>query len=118
MKYIKYIFLAILAAVSCQKLDYPEADTANTISTLKCFVYYDETNLRLYQEVNLLSQNYNEKMGAVTYTFPDDPERFNAESLKRCRLEAAIPSTARLVEIDATGKELGTGIGGMRDFSV
>jgi hypothetical protein len=55
-------------------------------------------------------------MGAITYTFPTG-ERYTAETLKRCRLEATIPSTARLVETDARGEQIGNGIGGMRDFS-
>lgn len=117
MKYIKILFLALLAAVSCQKLDYPEADTSNTLSSLKCYVYYDTENLRNYETVDVLSGGtFNDQMGAITYTFPTG-ERYTSETLKRCRLEATIPSTARLVETDAKGNEIGAGIGGMRDFS-
>ncbi len=117
MKYIKILFLALLAAVSCQKLDYPEADTSNTLSSLKCYVYYDTENLRNYETVDVLSGGtFNDQMGAITYTFPTG-ERYTSETLKRCRLEATIPSTARLVETDAKGNEIGAGIGGMRDLS-
>lgn len=117
MKYIKILFLALLAAVSCQKLDYPEADTSNTLSSLKCYVYYDTENLKLYETVDVLSGGtFNDQMGAITYTFPTG-ERYTSETLKRCRLEATIPSTARLVETDAKGNEIGSGIGGMRDLS-
>jgi hypothetical protein len=55
-------------------------------------------------------------MGAITYTFPTG-ERYTSETLKRCRLEVTIPSTARVVETDAKGNEIGSGIGGMRDLS-
>lgn len=117
MKYIKILFLALLAAVSCQKLDYPEADASNTLSSLKCYVYYDTENLRNYETVDVLSGGtFNDQMGAITYTFPTG-ERYTSETLKRCRLEATIPSTARLVETDAKGNEIGAGIGGMRDLS-
>jgi len=111
------MFLAVLAAVSCQKLDYPKADTSNELASLKCYVYYDEENLKLYETIDVLSGGaFNEQMGAITYTFPQG-ERYTSETLKRCRLEATVPSTARLVETDAQGNEKGNGIGGMRDFS-
>lgn len=114
---ISILFLAILAAVSCQKLDTPELDTANHLSSLKCIVYYDVTNLRLYDQIDVLnSGTFNQEMGAITYKFPQG-ERYTAETLKRCRLEATIPSTARLVEIDAMGNVISDGIGGMRDLS-
>lgn len=117
MKYIKILFFALLAAVACQKLDYPEADTSNTLSSLKCYVYYDTENLKLYETIDVLTGGtFNQQMGAITYTFPTG-ERFTSETLKRCRLEATIPSTARLVEIDSKGNEKGNGIGGFRDFS-
>lgn len=114
---ISILFLTIMAAVSCQKLDYPEADTSNTLSSLKCYVYYDDSNLRIYETLDVLSDGtFNEQMGAITYTFPSG-ERFTSETLKRCRMEATIPSTAKIVEIDARGDEIGSGIGGMRDLS-
>ena len=111
------LFLAVLAAVSCQKLDTPELDTANHLSSLKCMVYYDAENLRVYSQIDVLnSGTFNQQMGAITYTFPQG-ERYTAETLKRCRLEATIPSTAKVEEIDARGNSLGQGIGGWRDFS-
>lgn len=114
---ITILFLVLLAAVSCQKLDKPELDSTNTLNSLKCMVYYDAENLRVYEQIDVLgSGTVNHQMGAITYTFPAG-ERFTGETLKRCRLEATIPSTARLVETDARGDEIGNGIGGMRDFS-
>ena len=80
-------------------------------------MYYDATNLKLYETIDILSGgSFNEQMGAIAYTFPEG-ERFTAETLKRCRLEATIPSTAKVEEIDARGNSLGQGIGGWRDFS-
>jgi hypothetical protein len=117
MKYIKILFLSLLAAVACQKLDYPEADASNELSSLKCYVYYDSDNLKSYETLDVLAGGtFNDQMGAIIYTFPSG-ERFTSETLTRCRLEATIPSTARLVETDAQGNELGSGIGGFRNFS-
>lgn len=117
MKYIKILFLALLAAVSCQKLDYPEADASNELSSLKCYVYYDSDNLKNYETIDVLAGGtFNEQMGAISYTFPSG-ERYTSETLTRCRLEATIPATARLVETDAQGNGLGGGIGGFRNFS-
>ena len=110
--------LIILAAalVSCQRLDYPEKDSETGINSFKCFVYYDAENYSAYSEVDVLSGTFNEAMGAIRYTFPDDPERYNDESLRRCRLELSVPSTATVVETDAFGKDLGKGISGIRDL--
>ena len=111
------LFLALLASVSCQKLDTPELDTANNLSSLKCMVYYNTDNLRVYETIDVLnSGTFNQQMGAIAYTFPQI-ERFTSETLKRCRLEATIPSTARLVEVDAMGNVISESIGGMRDLS-
>lgn len=116
-KNLLYIIAGILTVfVSCQKLDYQQPDDAKEISAFKCFVYYDEENYSLYKELDVLSGTYNPGMGAVNFTFPDEPEWYNDNSLQRCRLEVTIPSTAVLVETDAFGNELGTGIGGMRDL--
>ena len=109
--------VALAAAfVSCQKLDYPEKDDETGINSFKCFVYYDAENYSAYSEVDVLSGTFNEAMGAIRYTFPDDPERYNDESLQRCRLELSVPSTATVVETDAFGKDLGKGISGIRDL--
>ena len=111
------LFLALITAVSCQKLDKPEPDTNNNLTSLKCMVYYDTANLRVYETINVLtSGTFNQQMGAITYSFPQG-ERYTSETLKRCRLEATIPSTATLVEVDALGNKIGDGIGGMRDLS-
>ena len=122
MKRIIYILLAVLAIASCQKLQHPEKDSSTKLNSLKCFVYADADNLRNYLEVDVLNGGtYSEEKGAIAYTFPSataqDQEKFNATTLKKCRLEATIPSTATLVELDAVGNELGKGIGGFRDFS-
>ena len=55
MKYIKILFLSLLAAVACQKLDYPEADASNELSSLKCYVYYDSDNLKSYETLDVLA---------------------------------------------------------------
>ena len=117
---IKRIILSLAAMaaalVSCQKLDYPEKDSETEINSFKCYVYYDLEDYSTYSEVDVLSGTYNETMGAIRYTFPDDPERYNDESLQRCRLELSVPSTAMVVETDASGEELGKGISGIRDL--
>ena len=80
-------------------------------------VYYNTDNLRVYETIDVLnSGTFNQQMGAIAYTFPQI-ERFTSETLKRCRLEATIPSTARLVEVDAMGNVISESIGGMRDLS-
>lgn len=119
MKYLKTLIILLLAASACQKLDYPELDSANTLSALKCYVYYNADNLKEYKQVDPFTSGRKAELGEVTailYTFPDDT-LYNESSLKRCRLEATIPSTASLVELDAAGNELGHGIGGLRDLS-
>lgn len=112
----KILTFALLASVSCQKLDYPEPDTDNTISALKCLVYYDASDMGRKQELNVLEGTWNPELGAVSFTFPDEPEFYNDYSLTRCRLEAVIPATAIIEETDAAGNVLGTGLGGFRDL--
>ncbi|HIW52523.1 MAG TPA: hypothetical protein H9919_03805 [Candidatus Alistipes excrementipullorum] len=115
--YLATMFAALLfSAVSCRKLDEPVPDTENTINALKCYVYYDSENWNNKVELDALSGTYNAERGIIQYTFPADDELYNSETLTRCRLEASIPSTARLVEVDAMGEELGHGIGGMRSL--
>ena len=116
MKRILTILFLALLAVSCQELDRPELDSSNTLSSLKCMVYHNAENLRVYDQIDLLSAgSFNPDLGAIAYSFPKD--KYTAEALTRCRLEATIPSTARLVELDSQGAEIKDGIGGMRDFS-
>ena len=110
------ICAALFATAACQKLDEPVPDTACTINALKCYVYYDTGNWNTSKELDALSGTYNAERGIISYTFPDDPTLYNRESLSRCRLEASIPATARLVEVDAMGMELDQGIGGMRNL--
>ncbi len=120
MKQFKIIIavLAAFAAFGCQKPVTPEADNKNELAALRCYVYYDAADLGQKAEVNVLSGTYNPDKGVASFTFPEDAEKYNAESLKRCRLEASIPATATIVETDAAGKSLGRGIGEFRDLSV
>lgn len=121
MKQMKYLTLLLLAAISCQKLHKPELDDKNTLNGVKCYVYYNPENLKIYSTLDMpLSGDNVSQMGPVTsinYTFPADQQKYNAQTLKSCRLEASIPPTASLVELDASGKELGKGIGGLRDLA-
>lgn len=107
---------ALLATVSCQKLDEPVPDTACTLNALKCYVYTDTEDWNKSVELDALSGTYDAKRGIISYTFPDDATLYNQQTLSRCRLEASIPATARLVEVDAMGQELDQGIGGMRNL--
>ncbi len=118
MKQIKFIILAAVALLaSCQKPILPEADVKNELSALKCYVYYDEADMTVKSELNVLSGTYNPERGVISFTFPEDPEKYNAQTLQRCRLEASIPPTATLVETDAAGASLGRGIGDFRNLA-
>lgn len=110
------ICAALFATAACQKLDEPVPDSACTINALKCYVYTQADNWNQSQELDVLSGTYDAERGIISFTFPADPTLYNRETLSRCRLEASIPATARLVEIDAMGMELDQGIGGMRNL--
>ena len=117
MKKTILILLALTAplAFSCQKLQYPEWSSDNSLSGLKCFVYYDDANPSLKQELNLLSGTNNMERGLINYTFAAD-ERFSANALARCRIEATIAPTAVLELNDAAGNGLGHGFEGFYDL--
>ena len=66
--------------------------------------------------VDLLSGMYIEEKGLASYTFPDDAEKFNESSLKKCRVEASLPSAARLVLTDEHGNEKSCGLEGWHNL--
>lgn len=115
----KLILLAavlLVAAVSCQKLQYPERSSDTSLSALKCFVNYtSDTGAKKTQEVNLLSGKTNMERGLISYTFPSGGI-YNAENLSQCRMEATIPSTAVLEITDEAGEGTGHGFFGLFDL--
>ena len=48
---------------------------------------------------------------------PKDPEKYNAQTLARCTVEATIPSTAKLVVYDEEGNVREQGLGGTWDLA-
>ena len=117
MKKTTFLLAALTAvlAVSCQQLQYPEWSSDTTLSGLKCFVYYDDGNPSVKQELNLLTGIYNKERGLISYTFAANT-RFSADALTRCRIEATIPPTAVLELTDAAGEGLGHGFEGFYDL--
>lgn len=115
-KILIFIYVAIsLLFASCAKPDYPTLDDSCSLDGLKCLVYYDSSNSALYESVDLLSGTYYPEKGLIGYTFKQG-EKINSETLTRCRIEAIIPSTARLELLDASGKSLGMGFSGFYDL--
>ncbi len=108
--------LLIASACSCQKLDTIELDSSNTINGLKCYVYYNLDDWTTKVELDALSGTYNADKGAISYTFPDDADKYNTQTLSRCRLEVSIPSTASVIEVDALGDKIADSIGGLRNL--
>ena len=82
MKKIALFMTVAFALFSCVKPDERVRDASTELRSLKAFVYYDESNLSKYEEVDLLSGMYIEEKGLASYTFPDDAEKFNESSLK------------------------------------
>lgn len=107
----------VLMSSACEKEVRPDPASDKTLQSLKCYVYYDLDSWSVKQELDVLSGTYNAEKGAIVYTFPNDPQKYNAQSLERCRLEASIPATARLVEVGADGNVIGDGIGGLRSLA-
>ena len=108
---MKKIILAIVAAIlcaSCAKPDERVLDDNCTLSTLKAFVQNEE--------FDLLSGMYIADKGTASFTFPEDASKYNSTTLKKCRLEAGIPSTARLELTDEDGTPLGEGLEGWHDL--
>lgn len=118
MKKILFPLLAVLSLsmASCIKPDSPELDSKASLSALKCYVYYDPSNLSLYKELDLLSGMYLPEQGAASFTFPSEPELYNEETLSRCRIEATVPSTARVELVDADGNTMAEGLGGWHNL--
>ena len=80
MKKILLYIMALVALGSCVKPDERERDSDNELRSLKAYVYYDENNLKLYEEVDLLSGMYLADKGMASFTFPSDPLKYNGES--------------------------------------
>ena len=116
MKKIALFMMVAFALFSCVKPDERVRDASTELRSLKAFVYYDESNLSKYEEVDLLSGMYIEEKGLASYTFPDDAEKFNESSLKKCRVEASLPSAARLVLTDENGNEKSCGLEGWHNL--
>lgn len=106
--------VALLLFASCLQTDEHIMSAENSISGLKCFVYYDSNDLTKKQEIDLLSV-VNQATGNGTYTFPSDP-MYTSATLTRCRLEVTIPTTATLVETDYDGNKISSSIGGQRSL--
>ena len=111
MKKILLYIMALVALGSCVKPDERERDSDNELRSLKAYVYYDENNPQLYEEVDLLSGMYLADKGMASFTFPSDPLKYNSSTLSRCRIEASIPSSAVLVMTDENGESKDCGIG-------
>ena len=116
MKKILLGLFMVFSLCSCIKPDERQKDTSTQLRSLKAFVYYDAQNLSVYEEVDLLSGMYIEDKGLASYTFPEDAEKFNSSTLKRCRLEAIIPSAARIVLTSGDGVEMSYGLDGWFDL--
>ena len=104
MKKIALFMTVAFALFSCVKPDERVRDASTELRSLKAFVYYDESNLSKYEK------------GLASYTFPDDAEKFNESSLKKCRVEASLPSAARLVLTDENGNEKSCGLEGWHNL--
>lgn len=116
---MKKIFMALAAAIlcaSCAKPDERVLDNDCTLSTLKAFVYYDSEDVSKNEELDLLSGMYLPDKGSASFTFPEDELKYNSSTLQKCRLEATIPSTARLEMTDENGLGLGFGLEGWHDL--
>lgn len=114
----RYMFIAVLAMMlcACVKPDEREKDASCELRSLKAYVYYDVEDFSKYREVDLLSGMYIEDQGIATFTFPDEAEVFNQNTLGRCRVEATVPSTAKVVMADESGNSKNYGIGGWHDL--
>ena len=110
MKKIFILLFAAFAFCSCVEPEFPEGDSACTLSALKIWVYDADYNV-VAKDLNALGGMYDAASGAGQYKFPAE-----ITDLSRCRLEASIPATASLVETDAMWVPLGHGIGGLRSL--
>ena len=110
-RFILFAALAALVLSSCVQPEFPEGDSACTLSALKVWVYDAENNV-VAKDLNALGGMYDAESGAGQYKFPSE-----ITDVSRCRLEASIPATASIVETDAMWEPLGHGIGGLRDLT-
>lgn|GEM_PF-1041365 len=113
---ITALALALSALTGCAKPEYTPASGDKTLSSLKCYVYYDPENPTRKTEVNLLSGTFNRERGLISYVFRLDGSIITEDKLSRCRIEATIPATAKLELTDEAGKGLGHGFEGMFDL--
>ena len=112
-----YMLAAILLLAGCQKLVLPKDDDACDLRSLTVYVHYDPDKPAIYDSFDALTGNLDEATGEATFSFPKDPEKYNAETLARCTVEAVIPSTAKLVVYDEEGNVVPTGLGGTWDLA-
>lgn len=112
-----YIVFAALVLTGCRNLVMPKDDSACDLSALTVYVYYDESNMALYNSFDVLSGNLDAQTGEGTFFFPRDPALYNATTLSRCRLEAVIPATASLKAYDEEGNPVPGGLGGIWDLA-
>lgn len=110
LSYISALAAATLLAASCAEPEFPEGDSACTLSALKVYVYDAEGKV-VGNSLDALSGMYDAESGAASYRFPA-----TVADVSRCRLEASIPSTATVEETDAMGEGLGHGLGGIRSL--
>lgn len=116
---MKKIVLALFCAftfASCAKLQPMEATPSVDLNSLKCFVYYDGSNMAMYKELDLLSGMYDSGKGIGSFTFPDDASLYNSKTLSRCRVEASVAVTSRIVMTDEDGLSKDWGLDGWMDL--
>ena len=113
VKKLLYSCLALVLLAGCQQLVLPQDDKACDLRALTVRVHYDAADPSLADEFDALSGGVDPETGEATFSFPRDAERYNAETLARCTLEATIPSTASLVVYDADGQVKAGGLGGV-----
>ncbi|MBR1574534.1 MAG: hypothetical protein IJ652_06785 [Bacteroidales bacterium] len=108
-----YSLFALVVLGACQSLVQPKDDDACDLRALTVRVHYDAADPSLTEDFDAMSGGVDAETGEATFSFPRDAERYNAETLSRCTLEAVIPSTASLVVYDADGAVREGGLGGV-----
>ena len=112
VKKLIYSTLALAALLSCQKLVLPKDDSACDLRSLTVHVHYDASDPSKTMDFDAMTDALDESTGEGTFSFPRDPELYNAETLARCTVEASIPSTATLVAYEEDGSVRPGGLGG------
>ena len=107
-----YSILALAGVLSCQKLVLPADDKACDLRSLTVHVHYDPSDPSKTMDFDAMTDALDPETGEATFSFPRDPELYNAETLSRCTVEASIPSTATLVAYDEEGNVRKGGLGG------